>query len=142
MNTFRKIKHNAKALSPVVASIILIAVTVAVSVAVAAWMGGMTLGFMSTEQVSITYVDFGDAPSTSLLVNVTNSGSSAVVITSAVVNGQSVDVTGAPVTVPGNTAQQTLTLTLTENWAAGYSYAIKLTSQKGNSFTYNVVAPQ
>jgi len=32
MNTFRKIKKNAKALSPVVASIILIAVTVAVSV--------------------------------------------------------------------------------------------------------------
>jgi flagellin-like protein len=32
----RKLQHNAKALSPVVASIILIAVTVAVSIAVAA----------------------------------------------------------------------------------------------------------
>src|SRR4030042_701789 len=38
MNTFRKMKKNAKALSPVVASIILIAVTVAVSIAVAACM--------------------------------------------------------------------------------------------------------
>ena len=59
MNTFRTIRKNAKALSPVVASIILIAVTVAVSVAVAAWMGGMTVGFMgNAEQVTVTNVDF------------------------------------------------------------------------------------
>ena len=53
----RKFAKNAKALSPVIASIILIAVTVAVSVVVAAWMGGLTLGFMgSAEQASITNV--------------------------------------------------------------------------------------
>ena len=52
---FRKFKKNAKALSPVVASIILIAVTVAVSVVVAAWMGGMTIGLMgNAEQAKIT----------------------------------------------------------------------------------------
>ncbi len=55
MNYIRKFKKNAKALSPVVASIILIAVTVAVSVVVAAWMGGMTIGLMgNAEQASIT----------------------------------------------------------------------------------------
>jgi len=52
---FRKFRKNAKALSPVIASIILIAVTVAVSVVVAAWMGGISLGFMNnTEQATIT----------------------------------------------------------------------------------------
>ncbi len=52
---FRKFNKNAKALSPVVASIILIAVTVAVSVVVAAWMGGMSLGLMNNaEQVTVT----------------------------------------------------------------------------------------
>ena len=58
MNTYiRKIKKNSKALSPVVASIIFIAVTVAVSVVVAAWMGGMTIGLMgNAEQVSVTNV--------------------------------------------------------------------------------------
>ncbi len=56
---YRKFRKNAKALSPVVASIILIAVTVAVSVVVAAWMGGMTIGLMgNAEQVSITNVAF------------------------------------------------------------------------------------
>ena len=56
---FRKFKKNAKALSPVVASIILIAVTVAVSVVVAAWMGGMTIGLMgNAEQASIANIAF------------------------------------------------------------------------------------
>jgi flagellin-like protein len=41
---------NRRALSPVVASIILIAVTVAVSIAVAAWMGALTVGFMENSQ--------------------------------------------------------------------------------------------
>ena len=54
---FRKFKKNAKALSPVIATIILIAVTVAVSVVVAAWMGALTIGFMgNAEQASITNV--------------------------------------------------------------------------------------
>ena len=47
-------RQNRKALSPVIASIILITITVAVSIAVAAWMGTLTVGFMSTEEVSIT----------------------------------------------------------------------------------------
>ncbi|MEM2688516.1 MAG: archaellin/type IV pilin N-terminal domain-containing protein [Candidatus Bathyarchaeia archaeon] len=47
-----KILKSRKALSPVVASIILIAVTVAVSLAVAVWMGSLTTGQMQTEQLS------------------------------------------------------------------------------------------
>lgn len=68
MNTYRKFRKNAKALSPVVASIILIAVTVAVSVVVAAWMGGMTIGLMcSAEQVSITNIAFPSGSTTRLV---------------------------------------------------------------------------
>jgi flagellin-like protein len=44
-----KILKSKKALSPVVASIILIAVTVAVSIAVAAWMGALTFTFMGQQ---------------------------------------------------------------------------------------------
>ena len=53
--------RSRKALSPVVASIILIAVTVAVSIAVAAWMGALTFQFTATEQLQITNMDFGGA---------------------------------------------------------------------------------
>ncbi len=62
MKTLRKIRKNAKALSPVVASIILIAVTVAVSIAVAAWMGALTVGFMATEELKITNMTFRHWP--------------------------------------------------------------------------------
>ncbi len=58
MNTIRKLRKNAKALSPVVASIILIAVTVAVSIAVAAWMGALVVGQMATEELKITNCEF------------------------------------------------------------------------------------
>jgi flagellin-like protein len=136
-----KILKSKKALSPVVASIILIAVTVAVSIAVAAWMGALTFSFTATEQISITYVDFGSSPSTTVKLNVTNSGSSAVILTSATVNGVAVILGSAPVTVPGNTASKQITLTLSTAWVNGYTYNFKMTSQKGNIFPYTAVAP-
>jgi flagellin-like protein len=137
-----KILRSRKALSPVVASIILIAVTVAVSIAVAAWMGALTFNFMATEQISITKADFGTTPSTALILTLANSGSSAVIVNSATVNGASATIVGNPVTVLGNNATQTITLTLGTAWVNGYTYNIKLSSQKGNSFTYTAVAPQ
>jgi flagellin-like protein len=54
-----KLFKSKKALSPVVASIILIAVTVAVSIAVAAWMGALTIGFMGSSSLTITNTAFG-----------------------------------------------------------------------------------
>ena len=64
----RKFARNAKALSPVIATIILIAVTVAVSVVVAGWMGGLTLGFMgNAESASITQATFTKMPQALLL---------------------------------------------------------------------------
>ena len=130
---FRKFRKNAKALSPVVASIILIAVTVAVSIAVAAWMGGMSVGFMQTEQLSITNVAWtGDGA----IINVTvrNSGTTDVVLNSATVNSITAPITGSPVTVAKNTA---VDVVLTSAWVSGNSYQIKLVSAKGANFLYN-----
>jgi len=49
--------RSKKALSPVVASIILIAVTVAVSIAVAAWMAALPFTFMRTNPKDIAFSD-------------------------------------------------------------------------------------
>jgi flagellin-like protein len=139
LNTYiRKIKKSSKALSPVVASIILIAVTVAVSVVVAAWMGGMTVGLMgSAEQVSITNVAF---PNTNTIqVMVMNAGGTDAVINSAFINGAGVS-GFTPVTVVKsssaiiafeNGGNATFTLT------SGTSYTMKLITAKGTS----VVSP-
>ncbi len=82
-----KILKNAKALSPVVASIILIAVTVAVSIAVAAWMGALSFNFMGTEQLGFTSYTW-NSPSTGYFnFTVKNTGSSGVTVTDVRVDG-------------------------------------------------------
>ena len=140
MNYIRKFKKNSKALSPVIASIILIAVTVAVSVVVAAWMGGMTLGLMgSAEQASIT-----NAPLSSpnvATVTIQNKGTNAVTISSATIDGNTATIsngtaTTGPWTIPKG---QYGPLTLTASgvtFADGAQYVIKLQTAKGNTITY------
>ena len=136
-----KMLKNKKALSPVVASIILIAVTVAVSIAVAAWMGALSVGFMGTEQLSITYARIDETTRTNVYLNVTNSGSSSVVLTNAVVNDVSVSINST--SVPGNTKTKEILIDITNlgTWVDGNTYNFRLTSQKGNTFPYTAVAP-
>ena len=137
MKSFRR---SVKALSPVVASIILIAVTVAVSIAVAAWMGGMSVGFMQTEQLSITNVAWTGAGA-NITVTVRNTGTTDVVLNSATVNGASATITSPAAGVPitKNTAVDVV-LTPTDAWVTGDSYQLKLVSAKGNNFVYSAVA--
>jgi flagellin-like protein len=84
-----KILRSRKALSPVVASIILIAVTVAVSIAVAAWMGALTFNFMGSSSISVTNTDFlgnsGNATNT-IYIHLKNTGTKQVTIANIKVN--------------------------------------------------------
>ncbi len=150
---YRKFRKNAKALSPVVASIILIAVTVAVSVVVAAWMGGMTIGLMgSAEQVSVTNVAFvSGTTDDQLVVTVTNSGSTLITISQAYINGAAIDQTTTwPTSTSPTPAANTIpkassafvTITLTGHLSPGSAYTVKLITAKGTSVvsaatTYN-----
>jgi len=131
----RKIRKNSKALSPVVASIILIAVTVAVSIAVAAWMGALTIGFMDTEELKIVNMEFAAADSIEL--DVSNIGTSPATVSANVyVNGDPVTIT--PVTINENTQA---TLSVPYDWSQGGNYQVRITTTTGNSFTYTAVAP-
>jgi flagellin-like protein len=136
MKTLRKIRKNAKALSPVVASIILIAVTVAVSIAVAAWMGALTVGFMATEEVKITSITFA---SDSITLTVNNTGTSPVILSEAWVNNvQMSTVSGLDSAISANSGTQ---IVISTSITDGYNYQIKLVSSKGNAFPYTAVAP-
>ena len=133
MKNFRRSK---KALSPVVASIILIAVTVAVSIAVAAWMGALTIGFMDTEEVRITNVNFATDLS-SATVTVKNTGSTTVTITEAYV-GSTGGVLGSEVPLEAGASD---TIDIAGSYTAGVSYQFKVVSSKGNPFVYTATAP-
>jgi len=127
-----KILKNRKALSPVVASIILIAVTVAVSIAVAAWMGALTVGFMGSSSITITKVSFvksdGD-PSQNIDLSLKNSGTKTVTIVTVKVNGIEVAKNATLTLNPGDTGA--LRLTLASAWVPGNPYKFDLYDGSG-----------
>jgi len=142
----RKLLKSKKALSPVVAAIILIAVTVAVSIAVAAWMGALTFTFMKTEQLKYTNVKFGGTSGQGtnyINVSVQNTGTSDMVLTEAKVTGYGVAgtiINFADVTIAKG-ASATIQLT-NVGWTNGYPYDIELHSSTGNKFPTTENAPQ
>jgi flagellin-like protein len=138
----KKLLKSKKALSPVVAAIILIAVTVAVSIAVAVWMGSLSFNFMATENLSMTKVTFaaGNATHTSATVTARNTGTTDVVITDASVVGYNVTAASVSETTIGEGTQGTITITLTGQWVTGNLYNIELLSSKGNQFSYSETA--
>jgi len=143
----KKLFRNKKALSPVVAAIILIAVTVAVSIAVAAWMGALTFGFMGgTEELKILSVTFNNSTKT-VTIRVLNSGSGTVTISDIQIDDQSYSEYGATVSpqlpndiAKGGTKSYTITFS-TWPFQSGAKYDFTIVTSKGNKFSYQETAP-
>ena len=147
MKAFREIKMNAKALSPVVASIILLMVAVTVSVVCAGWLSNTTLDQMKgAEQATITNVELTNG-STNAIVTIQNPatagkvGTVAVNITAAYVNEHMVITTQTlPIKI---NPQQSYSIGITLNDAAvsGTTYTVKLTTAQSNSIIYSSSCP-
>ena len=95
---------------------------------------GQHFTFMETEELKITSVTSRD--STSLTVNLINTGTTDVTITSVSVSGSGV--TGAALSsatvVTGGTGS--FDVTITGELVSGLAYKIELLSSKGNTFSY------
>ncbi len=138
----KKLLKSRKALSPVVAAIILIAVTVAVSIAVAAWMGALTFTFMKTEELKIISVTFPGADQT--VISVTNTGADTLTVSSVTVD----DVARGNVTCGGAfDAEKNLgkgasgTITISGwAWTSGAKYTFAVLTSGGNKYTYTTTA--
>jgi len=128
----RKLFKCRKALSPVVAAIILIAVTVAVSIAVAAWMGALTFTFMKTEELKITNMQYlGTSPNQYINVTVTNPGTSKVTVSTVRVNDVAITatITGSLDWAAGNTHD----IRFNYAWISGNKYKVTLLSATGTT---------
>jgi flagellin-like protein len=137
-----KILKSRKALSPVVASIILIAVTVAVSIAVAAWMGALSFGFMGTEQLTITKLTWDVDSMNSFNITVANTGTKDVTIAQVQVNYAKKEVNG-DVTLPYTLKTgQNVTLTVAFQFTNGTAYDVSVVSSSGYKFTGNFIGGQ
>jgi archaeal type IV pilus assembly protein PilA len=132
-----KTRRSRKALSPVVASIILIAVTVAVSIAVAAWMGALTFNFMGSSSLTITDASFTPSSGTTnntILLTVKNTGTKQVTIGQIKVNSFSMAFNGTtnPVTLIAGQANVVVTVYMgTTPWVNGNPYKIELYDSSG-----------
>jgi flagellin-like protein len=136
-----KLFKNMKAISPVVSSIILIAVTVAVSIAVAAWMGALTFNFAGTRyELEITKVEFPIRNIISLTIN--NVGTGRLEITGVYVNNEWQTITSPQLPFSLDAGSVTV-LNITYTWAPQYNHQIKLAAY-GDSYVHyykDAVAP-
>ena len=135
-----KMLRSRKALSPVVASIILIAVTVAVSIAVAAWMGALTFTFTKTEELKITGHTWVSA--TQVRLTVKNTGASDLTISGAQVDDQAASFSVAPSAnlAKGDVANVTITKP-SGSFSSGVKYNIAVLTAGGNKYMYQATYP-
>jgi flagellin-like protein len=140
----RKIFKSKKALSPVVAAIILIAVTVAVSIAVAAWMGALTFTFMKTEELKVQSHTWA-TNRTSISVTVKNTGTGAMTLSEWRVNDNVVSnvtyTSGAATLNAGDTAVARVAPPSGSTYTSGVKYEFAALSATGNKYTYVATAP-
>ncbi|RLI47214.1 hypothetical protein DRO69_01165 [Candidatus Bathyarchaeota archaeon] len=142
----KKLWKGKKALSPVVAAIILIAVTVAVSIAVAAWMGALTFTFMGTEQLEIRGVTFSGtsgANNNTIILTVQNTGTADLTVDAYKlgVSGTQHDITDVSVAQGASTTVTCTTGADGEAWTSGTTYDIYLITSTGKQFPYRATAP-
>ncbi len=133
-----KILRSKKALSPVVASIILIAVTVAVSIAVAAWMGALTFSFMGgAENLNVGNPWGWNLGNTTVAgyvyLNVTNNGGNSLVLNTVRIGSTAASMGSVANYHSDATSAGTIPLTLKPGESAG----LKIT-YTGHSFTASV----
>lgn len=142
----RRLLNNSKALSPVIATIILVAVTVAIAIAVAAWLGALTFTYTRTEQLTITNVTYNN--NSQVTFSIANSGTSDVTLTTVLVQGSGL--TGSPsVTLTANNlVPKGSSLTLNVNFqgktgftafTSGARYDFTLVSSQGNKFPTSAI---
>jgi flagellin-like protein len=132
----RKLLKSKKALSPVVAAIILIAVTVAVSIAVAAWMGSLSMGFMETKELTISSIAItpdGSTTGTPNTIDIVarNTGTGDVTVSSAKINGQTATIGGGPFTVDAGTQYENTVTIYGLPLNAGSKYTLTLQASDG-----------
>jgi flagellin-like protein len=134
-----RLTKNDKALSPVVASIILIAVVIAVSIAAATWMGSISFTFMEVDDFRVTSHSWA---SDNFYIDLTikNFGTTSVTINEVEVNGVTASdvsfVSGDSILEGGETA----ILRVTQSFTPSKKYEFKIITASGTKYAYVAVA--
>ena len=109
-----------RAISPVIATVIIVSVAIAISIAVALWLTGITSGFTQTENLQIvsSYASGNSTNGWNITLIVKNTGTVAATIDNVFVNGKPYSSLGLTIYVNGTRTGgvfQKLTSTYTIN---------------------------
>lgn len=162
----KRFRMNKKAVSPVIATIIIVAIAIVMSIAVAYWLLGLGSSFTKYEKIEFTaaYVDVNAAGDYVVTMDVKNTGSAAATVDPAYIlyNGKPhnalayvgdeplADFDGAgandmiAVTLqPGGAANPSWTLTLPKGtvWTSGMTVEIMLHSTAGKDYPKVITLP-
>ena len=112
-----------KGISPVIATVILVAIAIVVSIAAAFWMTGLLSSFTSYERVQIiaSYAKRSGTTYT-VCVNMTNIGTANVTVTAILINDKSYAAYGTTVTVYNGTIAPGNKITLPWSFGPGHRF--------------------
>ena len=146
--------HKRRAVSPVIATVILIAVAVALGIAVAFWASGLTSSFSKYEKLGVStqyaQVETASCPSGDVCWTINiggqNTGSSDATITMIQINGVPYTVqtsTGSPIgTVNGQSVTTGIPAASSSSWSfsvkSGQTFALALNLDSGSSSASSV----
>ena len=121
-------------ISPVMATVILVAIAIVIAIAVAFWATGLVGVFTRFEKIEITAAY---APSSSqIILHVRNTGSSPTTIDGIYINGQPHTTVSIPMTVGAST-----TITVTGTFTPGVTYEVAVHTASGKLYPAAVLIP-
>ncbi|NWG09106.1 MAG: hypothetical protein HXX80_02135 [Nitrososphaerales archaeon] len=121
-----------KGISPVIASIILIAITIAIAIAVAGWVFGLFGAYGGGAAIKVVSVTYGGTVDDDIDIEFANSGATDDSVTS-IDNIGTVTVTNpATTTIPQNDPSTILTFDLSGDLVVGQTYTLTIHLGSGN----------
>ncbi len=142
----KSIRQNTKALSPVIASIILVAVAIAVTLATGGWLGAMASHYTGTTGITVSNLEFAGTSSqqtNGIVLTLKNTGTKTVTVELIKVNGKSYTYnppTGGNTTyIPAETKELTVN---NVNWQAASTYDVAVYADEGQTVgAYRATSP-
>jgi len=144
---------NMRAISPVIATVIIVSVAIAIAVAVAFWMTGITGLFTRYEKLEVisAYATGNESSGWTISIIVKNTGTTDVTIDEIFINGKPSSAWSGKITFPSLPqslspgSQTTLTLTVqpktTSSLSSGQIIEVKLHTAAGNEYPRSVQLP-
>ena len=134
--------HSAKkGISPVIATIILIAITIVIAIAVAGWVFGLFGSYSRTQAVTIVASASSCTPS-SCQIMVSNQGGSAVTVVSASVDGKTIpaaSISGSTVIPAGASSTVAINFPSGTSFTPGQTVQVQLGLSNGNTLSTTLV---